>query len=130
MDDMGNIIIKRYSRCNIYIKGWYDKSLDTSLSNEILRTNGLLESEKAVKLFDMKKFETNISRELRSAYPDRKKLENQCISCVAFVKDAANILDLPVWIMVINIVALDMLKSKFPKGRRSASVDNVTCWKL
>ncbi|CAG2163503.1 unnamed protein product [Oppiella nova] len=58
------------------------------------------------------KFKTNVSRELRSAYPNRKKLENQCLSCIAFVRNSPNILDLPVYIMIINIVALDLLKSK------------------
>ena len=78
----------------------------------------MLEFQKAVKLFDMKKFEANIKKELRSAYPSRKKLEDQCISCISFAKDEPNILDLPSWIMIINIVALDMLKKKMPKGNK------------
>ncbi len=60
----------------------------------------------------MEKFLENISNELKNSYPDRKHLESQCISCVAFVKDCRNILELPIWIMIINIVALDMLKTK------------------
>ncbi|XP_022246160.1 uncharacterized protein LOC106463046, partial [Limulus polyphemus] len=67
-----------------------------------------------LKLFDMKKFQHNVSRELRRAYPDRRKLETQCVSAVAFVKDAAELLECPCWVMMINIVALDMLKSKLP----------------
>ncbi|KPM08115.1 hypothetical protein QR98_0066290 [Sarcoptes scabiei] len=62
----------------------------------------------------MKRFQQNMNRELRRAYPDRRKLENQCICCVGFVKDSNDLLDLPVWIMIINIVAMDMLKSKMP----------------
>lgn len=48
-------------------------------------------------------------------YPDRKSLEAQCISCISFVRDYADVLQVPVWVMVINIVALDMLKSKLPR---------------
>lgn len=139
MDDDGNILVKRLSKSNVYIKGWQpldpasaaaaqsasgnggngpmESSSSTSVSNEIIRNNGLLEYNKAVKLFDMKKFQSNMNRELRRAYPDRRKLENQCVCCVAFVKDSSDLLDLPVWIMIINIVAMDMLKSKLPPSK-------------
>jgi len=120
MDDSGNILIKRLAKSNIYIKCWQnDGNPDqtTSVSNEIIRLNGLLEYNKAVRLFDMKKFQSNVSRELRRAYPDRRKLESQCICSIAFVKDASDVLDLPVWVMVINIVAMDMLKSKLPPSK-------------
>jgi len=65
----------------------------------------------------MKKFQTNVSRELRQAYPDRRRLECQCISSIAFVKSEAELLDSPVWVMIINVVALDMLKAKLPPGK-------------
>ncbi|XP_053206307.1 uncharacterized protein LOC128390556, partial [Panonychus citri] len=113
MDEFGNIIIKRMSHCDVFIRG-YDRE-SNSISKEILDFSGELEFEKSVKLFDMKKFQSGLSKELRSAYPDRRRLENQCINVIAFVKDATDVLDLPVWIMVINIVALDMLKSKLPQ---------------
>ncbi|XP_074605041.1 uncharacterized protein LOC141858242 isoform X2 [Brevipalpus obovatus] len=112
MDDLGNIIIKRMSHCDVFIRGYERDS--NSISKDILDLGGQLEFEKSVKLFDMKKFQNGISKELRSAYPDRRRLENQCINVIAFVKDSNNIMDLPVWCMIINIVALDMLKSKLP----------------
>ena len=40
---------------------------------------GALELDKPVKLFDMKKFQQNVARELKRAYPDRRKLECQVI---------------------------------------------------
>ena len=49
--------------------------------------NGALEPEKPAKLFDMKKFQQNVSRELKRSYPDRRKLECQCICSIAFVKN-------------------------------------------
>ncbi|XP_054157596.1 uncharacterized protein LOC128955942 [Oppia nitens] len=115
MDDEGNVLVKRLSKTNVYVKGWTrDNDLDTSVSADIIKANGLLEIQKSVKLFDMKKFQTNVCRELKNAYPDRRKLEDQCICCIAFVKDATDLLEVPVWVMIINIVALDMLKSKLP----------------
>ncbi|XP_076325995.1 uncharacterized protein LOC143233546 isoform X2 [Tachypleus tridentatus] len=112
MDDSGNIIIKRTSKSNVFVKEIDNE--ENSVASEVIRNNGLLEHDKAVKLFDMKKFQQNISRELKRAYPDRRKLENQCICAVAFVRDSDKILDCSCWVMIINIVALDMLKSKLP----------------
>jgi len=67
-----------------------------------------------VKLFDMKKFQASVARELRSVYPDRKKLESQCICAIAFVKDSDNLLNLCSWVLLINVVAIDLLKSRIP----------------
>jgi hypothetical protein len=112
MDELGNIIIKRMSNCDVYVRGWDKES--NSVSQEIISLSGELGFEKSVKLFDMKKFQSGIGKELRSAYPDRRRLENQCICAIALVKDSADILDLPSWVLLVNIVALDLLKSRFP----------------
>lgn len=132
MDDSGNILIKKVSRCNVIIRshrkvpsgvptstGGADDS--TAVSSEILNAKGRLEAEKALKLFDMKKFSTNVDKELRNSYPDRQKLEKQCITVVAFVKDAPEIIEIPCYIMIINIVAIDMLKSRVPSGSDARS---------
>ncbi len=48
------------------------------VSNDILKLpNGQLELEKPFKLFDMKKFQQNVNRELKRQYPERHKLETQ-----------------------------------------------------
>jgi len=120
MDDSGNILIKRIAKANVYVKTPTDEN---AVSNEILKVaGGALELDKPVKLFDMKKFQQNVARELKRAYPDRRKLECQCISSVAFVKNETEILEQPCWVMLINVVAMDMLKSKIPpvKNDRSA----------
>lgn len=72
-----------------------------------------------LQLFDMKKFQQNVHRELRRAYPDRRRLECQCLSAVAFVKSEPELLDCPIWVLIINVVAMDMLKSKLPPGTSS-----------
>ena len=113
MDDSGNILVKRIAKSNVYVVR--NPSEENAISSEILKLpNGSLEPEKPVKLFDMKKFQQNVSREMRRAYPDRRKLECQCISAIAFVRSEQDPLDSPCWIMLINIVAMDMLKSKMP----------------
>ncbi|XP_023344483.1 uncharacterized protein LOC111713769 [Eurytemora carolleeae] len=39
---------------------------------------------------------------------------NKCISTIAFVRNEADLLGCPVWVMIINIVALEMLGDKMP----------------
>jgi hypothetical protein len=65
----------------------------------------------------MKKFQSNVNRELSRAYPDRRRLEMQCLSALSFVKSENDILDCPIWILIVNVVAMDMLKSKLPPGK-------------
>lgn len=72
-----------------------------------------------LQIFDMKKFQSNVNRELSRSYPDRRRLEMQCLSALAFVKSEADIIDCPVWVLIINIVAMDMLKTKLPPGEFS-----------
>lgn len=65
----------------------------------------------------MKKFQANLNRELSRSYPDRRRLETQCLSTISFVKSENEILECPIWVMIVNVVALDMLKSKLPPGK-------------
>lgn len=75
MDDSGNILIKRVAKSNIYVKNTAE---ETAVSNDILKLpNGLLEMDKPFKLFDMKKFQQNVNREMKRQYPERNKLETQ-----------------------------------------------------
>lgn len=113
MDDTGNILVKRLAKSNIYVKNTLEEN---AVSNDILKLpSGQLEPEKPFKLFDMKKFQQNVNRELKRQYPERQKLETQCISTIAFVKNETEVLDSPIWIMLINVVALEMLKAKMPR---------------
>jgi len=112
MDEKGNIHIKRVAKSNIYIKNTADEN---AIGNDILKLpQGALEFGKGYLLFDMKKFQQNVSRELKRAYPDRRKLEMQCITAISFAKNDMELLNCPIWVMIINIVAMDMLKSKMP----------------
>ena len=75
MDDSGNILIKRIAKANVFVK---IPDGENAVSNEIVKLpTGSLELDKPVKLFDMKKFQQNVARELKRAYPDRRKLECQ-----------------------------------------------------
>ncbi|XP_076260183.1 uncharacterized protein LOC143196405 isoform X1 [Rhynchophorus ferrugineus] len=114
MDESGNILIKRLSRSNIFIR---KTTLDdeSAISNDILKLpHGALEANKPFKLFDIKKFQVNVANELKRSYPNRRRLENQCISSIVFVKNETEQLKCPIWMLVINMVAIEMLKSQIP----------------
>ncbi|XP_045024052.1 uncharacterized protein LOC116929374 isoform X7 [Daphnia magna] len=122
MDEKGNIHIKRVSKSNIYIKNTSDEN---GIGNDILKLpQGALEFGKGYLLFDMKKFQQNVSRELKRAYPDRRKLEMQCITAIAFAKNDMELLNCPCWVMIVNIVAMDMLKSKMPPVSKRSDIRN------
>ncbi|XP_004930030.2 uncharacterized protein LOC114242833 isoform X1 [Bombyx mandarina] len=126
MDDAGNILIRRYSKSSVFVKSTAASSNEeTAIGQDILKLPGYsLEQEKIFKLFDMKKFQSNVNRELRRAYPDRRRLETQCLSAVAFVKSDNELLECPIWVLVINVVAMDMLKSKLPPIQRPMDIKN------
>eukprot|EP00095_Tigriopus_kingsejongensis_P003377 maker-scaffold153_size302544-snap-gene-2.16 protein:Tk03377 transcript:maker-scaffold153_size302544-snap-gene-2.16-mRNA-1 annotation:"hypothetical protein DAPPUDRAFT_245213" len=117
MDDVGNILIKRVSKGGVRVKNTNEES---AVSNDILKLpGGLLEGEKPFKVFDMKKFQQNMNRELKRPYPDSRKLEAQCISVISFGNaNDADILQTPIWILIINIVSIEMLRSKLPPAPR------------
>ena len=63
------------SKGNIYVKNTAE---ETAVSNDILKLpNGLLDLDKPFKLFDMKKFQQNVNREMKRQFPERNKLETQ-----------------------------------------------------
>lgn len=137
MDSTGNILIRRYSRNNVFVRGTAASINDeTAIGSEIQKNpNQPLETAKTIKvrlipghniktlllisfytsqLFDMNKFQANINRELRQAYPDRRRLEMQCLCSITFVRNENELLECPIWVLIINIVAMDMLRSKMP----------------
>eukprot|EP00096_Caligus_rogercresseyi_P011849 TRINITY_DN4804_c0_g1_i1.p1 TRINITY_DN4804_c0_g1~~TRINITY_DN4804_c0_g1_i1.p1 ORF type:complete len:481 (-),score=139.90 TRINITY_DN4804_c0_g1_i1:1025-2467(-) len=119
MDETGNIMVKRFAKSPVFVKNAMDEN---AVANDVLKLpDGQLEFEKPVKLFDMKKFQQNVNRELKRSLPDRKKLECQCVAAIAFVKNEPELLDSPIWIMLINVVALEMLRAKMPPGPVRAS---------
>lgn len=115
MDDCGNIVVKRISRSDVYVKEIKTENTPDSVITSVL------EKEKPVKIFDVKKFSASINSELNKTYPDRKKLENQCMFAISFVKDSREILNCSCWVIIINVLALDMLQAKFPLVYKSSS---------
>lgn len=116
MDESGNILLKRLSSSQVFVKNNPEES---AVSNDAMKLQqGLVDVEKPLRVFDMRKFQQNVNRELRRTNPDRLRLESQCVTAISFVKNEPELLDSPIWILIINIVALEMLKAKLPQASR------------
>ena len=69
----GNILVKRFSRAPVFVLNTLEES---AVSNDVIRLapRGELEAERPFKIFDMKKFQQNVNRELKRPFPDRRKV--------------------------------------------------------
>lgn len=68
------------------------------------------------KIFDMRRFKSAVSRELMQPDPDARELLMKTCVRVSLVKDCgSDAMKTPCWFMIINLVALDMLKTKLPQ---------------
>ena len=69
MDESGNILLKRLSSSQVFVKNPPD---DSAVSNDVMKLPlGLVDIEKPFRVFDMRKFQQNVNRELRRTNPDR-----------------------------------------------------------
>ena len=69
MDESGNILLKRLSSSQVFVKNPPD---DSAVSNDVMKLpQGLVDIEKPFRVFDMRKFQQNVNRELRRTNPDR-----------------------------------------------------------
>lgn len=108
---MGN-----YSLESARNKTGFDGENEMKTTISTTNTSSLLELERVVRVFNMEKFKQIVDRESRRPYPNRLLLRNMCISVVSFVLDDKKLLNLPSWIIVINMVAIDLLSRKIGLG--------------
>ena len=107
----GDILIKRDDNLNIFVKQ-PKQGNSSSLGDQLVKLPyGLLPQYKTHKLFDMKKFQQILSTELLNDCPDWISLGNQAVSILSFAKFSDDILSAPVWVVIVNIVALHILKT-------------------
>lgn len=105
MDDEGSLLIKRVSNADVYT------ILFDRMDN--IRCE-LIEMKKSIVLFDMKQYHNDLLREINSPMPNFRSLEKKCFSFVSFANIADDLLNIPVWCIIINLVALEMLVKLLP----------------
>lgn len=136
-----NINSKRAeSQCSVLIKSWAPASRDQNSSEQKrdratrIKASNLASadtctifelddrSDMGYKLFDMRKFRSNLEsmgNEMEFDELDRPLFDwRYCISIISFVRpnidaERGSILQDPCWLMIINIIAIDMLKNLF-----------------
>lgn len=134
IDNRGNILIRKIgqanslaqnnspNQCSVWVKDWpstTNSKLNASL-NENCMMREIEKSDISYKLFDMRKFRLQLERHRLNN--DNSVMDwRQCVSIISFVRAKAidnekqtpttNLLEDPCWLMIINIIAIDMLKS-------------------
>ena len=75
LTENGDILVKRVGRSNVFVQNMLTES---AASNDVLKLRfGLLQQDRAMKLFDIKKFKQNMNREMKRVHPDYNKIESQ-----------------------------------------------------
>ncbi|VDO45169.1 unnamed protein product [Brugia timori] len=125
IDGNGNIKAMARDLAPVIVQGWHDpvsKCIPDQLINQEghLKTikdrlKGITDQQRVEKIFDMRLFNLAMEYELKQLEPNIPELLLKTCTRIALVKDAGkNALKTPCWFMIINLVALDVLRSKLP----------------
>lgn len=130
IDGEGNIWVQHNCHCSVFApqcnnyhshRSFRADNSSTAVGRELENCSGHLSANKWFKLFDMSRFRDNIIKEMSSNYPDMASLQFQCISVISFGSKSADILESPSSILIINILALDMLRTRLCPKSESTS---------
>uniref|UniRef100_A0A0K0FZ08 MH2 domain-containing protein n=1 Tax=Strongyloides venezuelensis TaxID=75913 RepID=A0A0K0FZ08_STRVS len=124
MDSQGNIKAMARGTAPVIVQNWKN-SKKHCIGEKLLRLQGKLITKRGVdmndddrifKVFDMKKFKISLERDSVETEEDVKNLLLKTCLRIALVKDGHpdDPMETPCWIMLINLVALDMVKTKMP----------------
>uniref|UniRef100_A0A914UXD8 MH2 domain-containing protein n=1 Tax=Plectus sambesii TaxID=2011161 RepID=A0A914UXD8_9BILA len=133
MDHHGNVKAMARGSSPVFVQGWRD-SRYSCFSERVVQSQGKLinigpthkpthkDEDRVVKIFDMRKFKSAVEREMAQPVAKAKELLMKTCIRLALVKDGGgnDPMKTPCWFMVVNLVALDMLKSKLPTVLNSA----------
>ena len=99
MDNGGNIIVNKFMNKNLYTRKSYEElePLDQTLPMVV---------------FDMRKFQIRMKKEIRKGSPNWKQLREEAVTTLVFVEARPEPLEQPLWVLVINVVALDLLRNR------------------
>uniref|UniRef100_T1K6C1 MH2 domain-containing protein n=1 Tax=Tetranychus urticae TaxID=32264 RepID=T1K6C1_TETUR len=143
MEESGNIVVNNQTESRIFIRGFNLSQPDNKRADG-LGTIRLLPHQRET-LFDINLFldqiESRVSNQINlhfnsntspvgiainnntldsansesNIYPVRRQLELETISLICFGRETWDLLETPSYLIIINIVALDILKAKIPQ---------------
>ena len=117
MDNGGNIIVNKLTNKSIIYSAY--------LNEDSL----LLEDGKSSKIFDMKKFQVHMKKEKKKEMPDWRELRREVLTTLSFGEYRDDPLEQPLWMLIINIVAFDLLRSKirvYNEAQRSEAISKAS----
>ena len=92
----------------------------------------VLEADQSLLMFDMAKLKRNVADSFMyhgTGNRNKRELELECVTTLSFVKNNESILEQPCWIILINLVSLDFLRtslSQQPGGNISQLKNSIT----
>ena len=105
VDEDGNVLIDVVGKTKVTVR----EAGHNSLTGDFLTARGLIRGT-SNKVFDMRKFLRVMNKEFMSDEIRVPQLENCCFTFVTFTPETdMEIIDAPVWIIIINIIAMEML---------------------
>uniref|UniRef100_A0AC35TWW0 MH2 domain-containing protein n=1 Tax=Rhabditophanes sp. KR3021 TaxID=114890 RepID=A0AC35TWW0_9BILA len=125
MDNQGNVKGMARGSAPVIVQNWRHPKKHC-IAEKLVRLQGKLTTTKSTdltdnndrifKIFDMKKFKLAIERDPSETEEEVRSLLLKACLRIALVKDgrAEDPMETPCWFMLINLVALDMLKTKLP----------------
>uniref|UniRef100_A0A5S6R4V4 Metalloendopeptidase n=1 Tax=Trichuris muris TaxID=70415 RepID=A0A5S6R4V4_TRIMR len=121
IDRQGNVLAKRRGRSPVIVQG--SKSPETHcLSTDVINARGRLDVQRVAKIFDMRAFKEAIDLEFSLPNADEQKLLYKSAVRISLVKEECHPLKTPCWLMLINIVAVDVLISRLQNILPSSDV--------
>uniref|UniRef100_A0A914ED76 MH2 domain-containing protein n=1 Tax=Acrobeloides nanus TaxID=290746 RepID=A0A914ED76_9BILA len=135
IDNQGNIKAMARGSTPVFVQGWRDAK-SACIPDKVVRMHGKLttksptctnDDDRIFKVFDMRRFKQAVERDPYETDNDAKNLLLKTCVRLALVKDGGgnDPMKTPCWFMVINLVALDMLKTKLPSVCVSAVLTSV-----
>ncbi|VDM99466.1 unnamed protein product, partial [Thelazia callipaeda] len=121
IDENGNIKAMARGMTPVIVQGWNNLN-SKCISDRLIaqkghlktikdRLKGITDQQRIEKIFDMRLFNLAVERELRQAQPNTSELLLKTCIRVSLVKDSVtNALKTPCWFMIVNLVALDVLR--------------------
>ena len=129
MDSEGFVEVTRTGRTEVSVQSALSLQRPTSHPHSTLprRRPGRLSEDQSLLMFDMTKLKRNMADSFMyhgAASRNRRELELECVTTLSFVRQSENILDQPCWLILINLVSLDFLRTSLAQqpGKRPRSV--------
>ena len=116
MDSEGFVEVTRTGRTEVSVQSALSLQRPVSHPHSTLprRRPGRLSEDQSLLMFDMTKLKRNMADSFMyhgAAVRNRRELELECVTTLSFVRQSENILEQPCWLILINLVSLDFLRT-------------------